>query len=221
MLLDGCGNAGKGLLSRILAILDSDVEFHHRTGQRHPSRLALLPGTFNPPTIAHIALAHAAQPLVDEVVFVLPQLLPHKNHFGATLAERVELLKAADHQASIATTEGGLYIEIAHEFRAHFGPGTHISLLCGRDAAERILTWDYGRAGVVEEMLAEFEVLVAPRRGEFDPPSDREHRMKKLDLLSPMDEISSTELRARIAGGEPWEHLVPGGIVERVRKIYS
>jgi nicotinate (nicotinamide) nucleotide adenylyltransferase len=197
------------------------VEFHHRNGHRRPSRLALLPGTFNPPTIAHIALAQAAQSLVDEVVFVLPQLLPHKDHFGATLAQRLELLQAVDHQASIATTQGGLYIEIAREFRAHFGPATRISLLCGRDAAERILTWDYGRQGVVEEMLSEFDVLVAPRQGEFDPPSDREHRMKKLELFSPMDEISSTELRARIASGDAWEHLVPSAIIDRVRKIYS
>jgi nicotinate-nucleotide adenylyltransferase len=207
--------------SRIPRILDTDVEFHHRNREGCPSRLALLPGTFNPPTIAHIALAQAAQPLVDEVVFVLPQLLPHKNHFGATLSERVELLRAVDTQASIATTQGGLYIEIAREFRAHFGPATHISLLCGRDAAERILTWDYGRQGVVEEMLAEFEFLIAPRKGEFDPPSDREHRMKKLELFSPMDEISSTELRARIASGDAWEQLVPSAIVERVREIYS
>jgi nicotinate-nucleotide adenylyltransferase len=201
------------------------VEFQHRTtfrrGHRPPTRLALLPGTFNPPTVAHIALAEAAQHLVDEVVFVLPEHLPHKHHFGATFAERVDLLKAAGHQASIATTRGGLYIEIAREFRAHFGSETHICLLCGRDAAERILTWDYGREGVVQEMLAEFEFLVAPRKGEFDPPADWEHRMKKLDLNARMDEISSTDLRDRIARGEAWEHLVPGAIVDRVRKIYS
>ncbi len=33
-------------------------------------------------------------------------------------------------------------------------PATELSFICGRDAAERILHWDYGRPGVVEEMLA-------------------------------------------------------------------
>jgi len=37
------------------------------------------------------------------------------------------------------------------------------------------------------------------------------HRTNVADIIA----------RARIARGEPWEHLVPGGIVERVRKIYS
>ena len=197
------------------------VQFHHRTRRRPPARLAVLPGSFNPPTIAHVELARSAKSLVDEVVFVLPQSFPHKDYFGATLAERVELLKAADHQASIATTEGGLYIEIARDFSAHFGSGTEISLLCGRDAAERILTWDYGREGVVEEILAEFEVLVAPRGGEFAPPEQWAHRIKKLDVSSELNEISSTDLRERIARGDPWEHLVPKKIAERVRRIYS
>jgi len=204
----------------------SSVEFHHRTRHGPPTRLAVLPGSFNPPTIAHIELARAAKSLVDEVVFVLPQSFPHKEYFGATLAERVELLKAADHQSSIATTEGGLYIEIARDFRAHFGPATHIFLLCGRDAAERILTWDYGREGVVDEILAEFEILVAPRGGEFSYPGRWAHRIRQLEVPSHLNEISlseisSSELRERIARGEPWEHLAPREIAERVRKIYS
>jgi len=197
------------------------VQFHHRARRRHPKRLAVLPGSFNPPTIAHIELARTAKSLVDEVVFVLPQSFPHKEYFGASLTERVELLKAADHQASIATTEGGLYIEIARDFSTHFGPGTTISLLCGRDAAERILTWEYGREGVVEEILAEFELLVAPRDGDFQSPGQWAHRIRKLEVSSDLDEISSTELRERIARGHAWEHLVPEQIAERVRKIYS
>jgi nicotinic acid mononucleotide adenylyltransferase len=33
--------------------------------------------------------------------------------------------------------------------------------------------------------------------------------------------LSSTEVRERIMQGEPWEHLVPETIVERVRAIYG
>jgi nicotinic acid mononucleotide adenylyltransferase len=35
------------------------------------------------------------------------------------------------------------------------------------------------------------------------------------------EEVSSTEVRERIARGEPWEHLVPEKIRARVREIYS
>jgi len=90
-----------------------------------------------------------------------------------------------------------------------------------RDAAERVLRWDYGRPGAVEEMLGEFELLVAARRGEFEPPKEFSHRIHSLAMRSGFDEVSSTEVRERIAGGEPWEHLVPEDIVDRVREIYS
>jgi nicotinic acid mononucleotide adenylyltransferase len=92
--------------------------------------------------------------------------------------------------------------------------------VCGRDAAERILTWDYGRRGVVEEMLGEFELLVAPRGGHFTPPAEYRDRIHALQVGPGHEEVSSTEVRERIARGEPWEHLVPERIRERVREIY-
>src|ERR1035438_2900486 len=70
------------------------MHFFHRAEGR-PSRLAVLPGTFNPVTVAHLELARAALPLVDEVVFVLPREFPHKEYVGASFAERVEMLAAA------------------------------------------------------------------------------------------------------------------------------
>src|SRR6202034_3286643 len=142
---------------------------------------------------------------------------------GATMEQRVEMLDAAGLAIphAIASTSQGLFIDIARELREHFGPDTQFSFVCGRDAAERILGWDYGRTGVVEEMLAEFELLVAPRGGHFSPPAEYRHRIHTLPLGSEHEAVSSTEVRERIARGEPWEHLVPEGIRERVREIYS
>jgi nicotinate-nucleotide adenylyltransferase len=122
---------------------------------------------------------------------------------------------------SIATSNAGLFIDIARDSRTHYDAGTKLYLICGRDAAERILTWDYGRPGVVEEMLDEFELLVAPREGHYQPPVELERRIHSLDLKGDHDLISSSEVRERIRRREPWEHLVPEAIVERVKKIYS
>jgi len=202
---------------------DRQVQFYHRSGGRGGKRVGVLPGSFNPPTIAHIELAHAAAAHVDEVVCVLPRVFPHKEYFGASLAERVELLRsvglAVPH--SIAVSDQGLFIDIARECREHFGEQTTLYFLCGRDAAERIMTWDYGRAGVVEEMLEEFQLLVAPRGGRFRPPGKLRHRVHELNLGSEHGDVSSTEVRERIAVGESWEHLVPKPIAQRVREIYS
>jgi nicotinate-nucleotide adenylyltransferase len=154
---------------------------------------------------------------------VVPKVYPHKEYAGATLEQRVEMLGSLELNVprSIAVTEQGLLIDIARECRGEFGPDTRLYFLCGRDAAERVLGWDYGREGVVEEMLRDFELLVASRSGEFAPPPEFRKRIHLLDLAGAHDHVSSTEVRERIARGEPWQHLVPEGIVEQVRKIYS
>lgn len=188
-----------------------------------PVRLGVLAGSFNPPTIAHRALASAATLHVDQVLWVVPGILPHKPFFGATLEERLDMLAQieAAATAAIATTENGLFVDIARECRAEYGADTRLSFLCGRDAAERILTWDYGRPGVVEEMLGEFDLLVAPRSGGFQTPQGFQNRIRALEIGDSQDHVSSTEVRERMARGEAWEHLVPAEIVERVRSIYS
>jgi nicotinate-nucleotide adenylyltransferase len=198
------------------------LEFYRQTS-RKPQKAGILAGSFNPPTIAHLELALAAAQCVDLIVCVVPRVFPHKNYSGATLDQRVEMLDAAGLRVphAIASTEQGLFIDIARECRAHYGPEVQLSFICGRDAAERILNWDYGRAGVVEEMLGEFELLVAPRGGHFSPPVEYRHRIHALPVRSGYGEVSSTEVRERIARGEPWEELVPEKIRDRVREIYS
>lgn len=188
-----------------------------------PRTVGVVAGSFNPPTIAHEELVYAAGFRVDEVVCVVPGVLPHKEYFGATIDQRVQMLTLAELMGpcSIATSEKGLFIDIARECREHFDPEVRLFFVCGRDAAERILTWDYGRPGAVEEMLGEFELLVAPRRGHLTPPAKYRDRIHTLHVRSGHEDISSTEVRERIARGEPWEHLVPEGIRERVREIYS
>jgi nicotinate-nucleotide adenylyltransferase len=188
-----------------------------------PNKVGILAGSFNPPTVAHLELAKAASAYVDLVVFVVPRVFPHKEYSGATLEQRVEMLEASGLAIphSIASTSQGLFIDIAREFREQFPTQARLSVICGRDAAERILNWDYGRAGVVEEMLSEFELLVAPRGGHFSAPAEYRHRIHALHVESGYEEVSSTEVRERIARGEPWEQLVPEKIRERVREIYS
>jgi nicotinate (nicotinamide) nucleotide adenylyltransferase len=193
--------------------------FRRATGR--PSRLGVLPGSFNPVTVAHLALAHAALQHVDEVVLVLPRVFPHKDFQGASFADRVELLLTATAETpafSIATAEGGLFLEIARECRDAYTGGVQLSFLCGRDAAERILGWDYGRPDAVAGMFREFDLLVSARNGAFAPPPEYAKAAKAIEIGC--DGVSATEVRQRIARGEPWDDLVPPAIRERVRDIY-
>ena len=198
------------------------MKFYHRTATK-PERVGVVAGSFNPPTIAHRELARAAAMHVDEVIYVIPREFPHKGYFGATLEERIEMLKlaGAGSRYSIAASERGLFLDIARECKEHFGSGVQLYFACGSDAAERIFTWDYGRPGVAEEMLDAFELLVAPRGESFRAPESWRDRVRVLEIGGAVADVSSTEVRERIARAEPWEHLVPEAIVERVREIYS
>jgi nicotinate-nucleotide adenylyltransferase len=181
-------------------------------------RIGVLAGAFNPVTRAHLALAEAAAKIVDQVIFVVPRVYPHKQFHGATLEDRIGMLKLAGGRHGVQITEGGLFIDIARELRQ---PDTEICFICGRDAAERIINWDYGEAGAIEKILEEFSLLVAERGGTYQAPEHLRHRVGHMALDEDLSAVSSTEVRRRIAAGEAWEHLVPEAIAGHVRRIYA
>jgi nicotinate (nicotinamide) nucleotide adenylyltransferase len=199
------------------------MTFFVRAGVQ-PRRLGVFPGSYNPPTRAHLALAKAALLEADEVVFVIPRTFPHKSFDGASFDQRISMLcglAAADPRFSVATTEGGLFLDIARELRTAYDPCPALRFLCGRDAAERIVNWDYGHAEAVPHMLDQFELLVATRDGAYDPPPEIAHRIQLLPLEQDYSNVSATEVRRRIRQGLAWEHLVPEVIAAQVREVYS
>jgi len=208
-----------------LAYATSDnvaLEFF-RKAARQPARLGILPAAFNPPTRAHLALAQSALATVDEVIFVLPRGFPHKAYEDATFDQRVQMLMAAtatEPRYSIAGSDRGLFIEIAGECREEYGQDARLLFICGRDTAERIVAWDYGEPDAFRPMLDQFELLVASRQGEYEPPAEIRDRVHALDVPAEISEISATEVRDRLRRGAHWEHLVPSQIVPLVRQIY-
>src|SRR5580704_9220507 len=177
---------------------------HYVTVTPKPARLAILAGAFNPPTRAHLGMAQSALSVVDEVLFALPRVFPHKQYTGAGLDMRIEILRAAlagSPRFSLAVTEGGLFVEMAREARETYGAATKLFLLCGRDAAERIVHWDYGAGNSIQEQLKEFELLVASRGGPFAAPPEIRHRVRSIAIPPELEEISSSEVRRRIRSG--------------------
>ena len=196
---------------RLLRPLPSDVR-----------SVALLPAAYHPPTRAHEALLEAALQYAGAAVAVLPRALPHKEFDRIPFEARLSLidLLASHPNTTAGTTEGGLFVEIAREAREQF-PTAEIWIVCGRDAAERIVAWDYSGQPPIEEQLNEFGILVAPRGTHYQPPPALSHRIRQIPLDENDQRISSTELRELIAAGKPWTHLTPARLHAPIARLYS
>lgn len=157
----------------------------------------------------------------EQVVCVLPRAFPHKDYSGASLDERIQMVERATAglPCSVKVTEGGLFIEIARELKPSY-PRDPMYFLCGADAADRIVGWDYGFPGFVDEMLREFELLVAPRGIDYVPPAHLRDRIHSLPIRDGYQDVSSTEVRNRIQRGAPWQHLVPPPVIGLAAEIY-
>jgi nicotinate-nucleotide adenylyltransferase len=197
------------------------LEFLYRA-VRNPARVALFPGTWNPPTVAHVDIARMARCQADEVIWLLPRVFPHKTFEGAGFDARRAMVETLARHAgfSAAVSDGGLYAEMAAEARDYFGPQTEISVVLGRDAAERIVAWDYGAPDVFDDFVRRHRLLVADRSGEYEPAERHRGRISKLPMDASWDEVSSSEVRRRIANGEDWRALVPPAIAGIVQDIY-
>lgn len=184
--------------------------------------VALLPGSFHPPTLAHLALAKAAAKFARRVVLTLPASFPHKTYSGVPRALRLEILArlCAEHSfLSVAETKGGLFLEMARELRTLLPNASRIFIVCGRDAAERIITWPYPADDSIERQLDAYELLVAARGGEFVPPPALASRIHALPFEP--STISATAARDAIRQGLPWRHMVPPPIHRLVEAAYS
>ena len=185
--------------------------------------LALLPGSFHPITTAHIELARAALQWAERVLFVLPRSFPHKSYDRVTLSDRLELIRTAidDPRMLAAVTEGGLFIEMVRECRQRLPGLEKIYVVCGRDAAERIVSWDYDGVEPIDEQFQEYELLVAARNGEYRPPDHLASRIHTMPLGHGVEEVSATALREKIRQGGDWEHYTPPAIRRRVSELYG
>lgn len=180
--------------------------------------IALFPGAWNPPTRAHVAMAEAALEHAGALVFVLARTMPHKTLEGASMERRIawlEAISASNSRFFAGISDGGLFIEMARECREATG-ASRIFVVCGRDAAHRIVAWDYGPSDSIERQFEEYSLLVAPRGEPYDPPPHLASRILQLHLPGDWRDVSSTEVRRRIASRENVAGLVPDAILESV-----
>jgi nicotinate-nucleotide adenylyltransferase len=185
-------------------------------------RYGILGGTFDPPHIGHLILAQEvyARLGLDRVWFIPTGVSPHKLGQPVTPAiHRVAMLERAladDARFGLLTLEierpGPSYtVETLRELRARWGPEFEIALILGWDMLLYLPQWR-DPAGVV----ASVDEIVAVHRPGADSSGALddvfEHlpdlRGKLRTLSFPQLDISSTEIRERVAQGLPVRYLV-------------
>jgi nicotinate-nucleotide adenylyltransferase len=193
-------------------------------------RVGLLGGTFNPPHIGHLVCAMEARDQLglDRVQLLVAGTPPHKEVEADPGAEvRLELAELA------AALEPGLEVSRIETQRP--GPSFTVDTLRALhdDAPEQELTFIVGGDMALAlpdwrepEAILELAELAVAERQEVR----REQILERLDGMAgvprrirffdmPRLDISSSDVRARVAAGRPVRHLVPAAVAERVAAL--
>ena len=199
----------------------------HRAGPG-AQRIGILSASFNPPTRAHVALLEAAREAfhLEEHVLLLALTHVEKPLTGFGWRERLEMLRAIARGRpgwSVALCNRARFFEKARALREDVGEGPELFFLMGGDTLVRLFDPRYYPDIPMESALEQFfriaRLLVAPR-----PPWDRPSleaflkdpsraayrtRIDFLTLDPAFATLSSSEVRQRLARGEPVDALVP------------
>jgi nicotinate-nucleotide adenylyltransferase len=201
-------------------------------------KTGLLGGTFDPPHLGHLIIAQdAALALaLDRVLFVPAAIPPHKRGRsitpGPVRAEMLALATAADPRFGIDTLEierGGASWTVDTLRALHERDGaTEWTLLLGADQYAEFETW---REPAAIRSLARIAVLTRGGRGGTGHAEDRDAAVPLAATpladgafgvnVSRID-ISSTEIRRRVADGLPIRYLVPDAVAKFIfeKKLY-
>lgn len=194
-------------------------------------RLGLFGGAFDPPHLAHIALARAA---IDQLQLDSLHVLPtggawHKKRELSSTDDRLAMCRLAF--AGIAHVEvdnreirrpGATYtIDTIEELQAVF-PGASLYLLMGADQAVSLPSWHRWK-----EIAHATTISVADRAhpqsagGIFYSQLSTLGYLPRLELLKlPPTSISATEIRRRVASGLSLDSLVSPAVAGYIDQHY-
>ena len=192
-------------------------------------RVGLLGGSFDPPHAGHLAFAEAALEALelDEVVFLPTNRNPLKKEAGATPAQRMEMLRilVGDRPkmaiSDVEITRGGPSYTVDTLSEFHFASPAEYWFLIGADAIRSLHQWKQPQRLM---RLCRFGVALRPPMTETDLMSRLTPDVKeRVDLVRmPLVDISSTELRDRVARGRPLKPWAPPALISYIneKKLY-
>ena len=191
--------------------------------------VGILGGTFNPPHIGHLVCAQEARAQLglDRVMLMPVHTPPHKEALDDPGPEvRLALCQAAiagDEELEISTLEierGGPSYTV-DTLRALHGSreGDDLTFIVGGDMASSLPTWrepeavlELARVAVAEREEHRRQEI-AERLGGLRGASER-----VVFFTMPRLDISSSDIRRRIAEGRPVRWLIPGEVCDEIER---
>lgn len=212
------------------------------TGTQDQPLRVLYGGTFDPVHDGHLGIARHARDALDAEIRLMPAAdPPHKGPTHAEAAQRAQMLRlAVEGEPRLRVDlrelerEGPSYtVDTLRTLRDEVGPAQPWAILVGADSFRALDSWSRWRelfelAHIVvaqrpgnglEDGLP--EMVAAAAAGRWAACAQELHAGaagRILVLRQPLFPHSASELRRRIAAGEPWRDWVPvavAGYIDR------
>jgi nicotinate-nucleotide adenylyltransferase len=191
-------------------------------------RIGIFGGTFDPPHLGHMILASEAlqQLKLTRLLWMITPISPHKQNQTITaVAHRLEMVQAAIRDVprfELSTLEferpAPQYTVDTLRILRDQNPSAALVLLIGADSLRSLATWYHP----VDLVSACHEIGVMQRPGESIQMSVLEAAIPNLKgkvhfVETPLLQISSREIRRRIAEGLEYRYFLPPPVFDYIQ----
>jgi nicotinate-nucleotide adenylyltransferase len=188
-----------------------------------PTRIGILGGTFDPPHIGHVAAGQAAinALALDRLLLVVANdpwqksgrrsITPAEDRYA--LAEALAGAIPGAEASRLELDRGGpsYSVDTAEAVLAATPAPVDLYLVVGADLLAELETWH--RPDDLKRLVT---VAVVSRPGDEGASSPPGWRVRRVD--GPLVPVSSSELRDRLAAGQPVDGLVPDEVIHCIRR---
>ena len=195
--------------------------------------IVLFGGTFDPIHFGHTKVADFAanRMQAEKIIFIPAKCSPLKGFFPRANDEdrsRMIALSIADNDrfalsdCELKRPAPSFTLDTIRQFKQNYGPETSIHWLLGADSVKDLVHWYK-----VGELIDECELTTMYRAGyappdfeAFEPLWGRERvaRLKRNVVQTPLIDISSTEVRRRLAAHEDVGGMLHADVIRYIRE---
>lgn len=190
------------------------------------AQVGILGGSFNPPHVGHLVCAQEARDQLglDRVLLMPVRRPPHKqiaqDPGPRARLDMCRLAAGGDPGLGVCAIElereGPSYTVDTLRLLHERDPGDELTFIVGGDMAESLPSWREPRAVL---RLARMAVTGRDERSERELTerlADLHDGSRVVFFAMPRLDVSSTDLRGRVARGRPIRHLVPDAVAEEI-----